>query len=352
MLQELFELQETPYNEEDTEWDAFVSAHPHGSLLQMTGWARLKSRFGWSPRRVWLRRDGRLVAGAQLLVRAAAMGLMRVAYIPHGPLVDWQDDEMVSVLLNQIDFAAYEHGAGLLKMEPLLWQDEMPPVQWETLCARHGCLANSDTIQPPRTIVVDLQAPEEEILARMKQKTRYNIRLAEKRGVTVRLGTAADLPLFIRLLRITGARDDFSVHASDYYRAAYELFAPEHAALLIAEHEEKALAALMVFAAGQRAAYLYGASANEGRELMPSYAVQWAAMRWAREQGCTEYDLWGIPDEPENALEAAFGERSDGLWGVYRFKRGFGGQVKRTVGTADRVYNKLVYRLYKWRRGR
>jgi peptidoglycan pentaglycine glycine transferase (the first glycine) len=352
MLQELFQVEEPAYSEDDAEWDAFVTAHPHGGLLQMTGWARLKSRFGWSPRRVWLRRDGRLVAGAQILVRAAALGLVRVAYIPHGPLVDWQDEEMVSVLFNQIDFAAYEHGAGLLKFEPLLWQEEMPPAAWAALCARQGCLADSDTIQPPRTILIDLRPPAEEILARMKQKTRYNIRLAEKKGVTVRTGTAADLPLFIRLLRITGARDDFGVHASDYYRAAYELFAPDHAALLIAEHEEKALAALMVFAAGERAAYLYGASANEGRHLMPSYAVQWAAMRWAKERGCSQYDLWGIPDQPEAKLEAAFAERNDSLWGVYRFKRGFGGEIKRTVGTADRVYNRLVYRLYKWRRGR
>jgi peptidoglycan pentaglycine glycine transferase (the first glycine) len=351
MLQELFRLEEPPYSEDDAEWDAFVTGHPRGSLLQLTAWARLKGRFGWSPRRVWLRRDGRLVAGAQILIRAAALGLVRVAYIPHGPLVDWQDEEMVSILFNQIDFAAYEHGAGLLKMEPLLWQEEMPAAEWQALCARHGCLADSDTIQPPRTIVVDLRLPEEEILARMKQKTRYNIRLAEKKGVTVRPGTAADLPLFVRLMRTTGARDDFGVHASDYYRAAYELFAPDHAALLIAEHEEKPLAAVMVFAAGAKAAYLYGASANEGRHLMPSYAVQWAAMRWARQRGCTQYDLWGVPDDSETVLEAGFAERNGGLWGVYRFKRGFGGEIKRTVGTADRVYNKLVYRLYKWRRG-
>lgn len=83
---------------------------------------------------------------------------------------------------------------------------------------------------------------------------------------------------------------------------------------------------------------------------MPTYAVQWAAMRWAKARGCSQYDLWGVPDQPEDSLEASFTERSDGLWGVYRFKRGFGGEVKRTVGPADRVYNRLVYRLYQWRR--
>lgn len=84
---------------------------------------------------------------------------------------------------------------------------------------------------------------------------------------------------------------------------------------------------------------------------MPNYAVQWAAIQWAKEQGCSVYDLWGVPDFPEEELEANFMERHDGLWGVYRFKRGFGGQLRRTVGTADRVYNQMVYRLYQWRRG-
>jgi lipid II:glycine glycyltransferase (peptidoglycan interpeptide bridge formation enzyme) len=107
----------------------------------------------------------------------------------------------------------------------------------------------------------------------------------------------------------------------------------------------------MVFILGKQAAYLYGASSSEERQRMPTYAVQWAAMRWAKARGCTTYDLWGVPDEPEEELEKQFENRDDGLWGVYRFKRGFGGQVIRTVGSADRIYNKFVYRLYQWRRG-
>ena len=124
MLDRFLELEEDPYSDEDAEWDEFVESHPDGSILQTTQWARLKNRFGWRSRRVWLRKDGRLVAGAQLLIRSAALGLLRIAYIPHGPLVDWQDKDQVDLLLNQIDFAAYEHGAGLLKFEPLLWLGE------------------------------------------------------------------------------------------------------------------------------------------------------------------------------------------------------------------------------------
>jgi lipid II:glycine glycyltransferase (peptidoglycan interpeptide bridge formation enzyme) len=118
----MLELGEQPYTEADAEWDAFVAAHPHGSLLQTTNWARLKNRFGWTSERVWMKRDGRLVAGAQVLFRSLALGVVKLAYVPHGPLVDWRDDEQVAVLFNQIDQAAYRRGAGLLKMEPRLWQ--------------------------------------------------------------------------------------------------------------------------------------------------------------------------------------------------------------------------------------
>jgi lipid II:glycine glycyltransferase (peptidoglycan interpeptide bridge formation enzyme) len=104
----------------------------------------------------------------------------------------------------------------------------------------------------------------------------------------------------------------------------------------------------MAFAQGKRAWYLYGASSNLHREVMAPYLLQWEAIRWARGRGCVEYDLWGIPDAGEDELEAHFADRQDGLWGVYRFKRGFGGRVWRSVGTWDRVYNPRLYRLYRF----
>jgi peptidoglycan pentaglycine glycine transferase (the first glycine) len=348
MFDNWFELGEQPYTEEDAEWDAFVAAHPHGSILQTDAWARLKNRFGWSSQRVWLRRDGQLVAGAQLLFRSLALGILKVAYMPHGPLVDWQDEEQVAVLFNQIDQAMYQRGASILKMEPFIWQGEANGQQWQAICQQYGLLTDTDTIQPPRTMMIDLRPSEEEILMAMKQKTRYNIRLAERKEVTVREGTADDLPIFIRLIKETGQRDGFGVHAADYYRAAYELFAPDNAALLLAEYDGQPLAGVMVFACGPKAAYLYGASSNEERQRMPSYAAQWAAMQWAKTHGCTSYDMWGVPDAPEAELEDNFLARQDGLWSVYRFKRGFGGDICRTVGPADRIYNRLVRHLYQW----
>ena len=351
MFEEIFEIGQQPYTEADAEWDDFVAGHPHGSLLQTTQWAQLKNRFGWHSHRVWLRQDGQLVAGAQVLYRSVAFGAIKMGYIPHGPLVNWDDDQQVAVLLNQLDQSAYQNRAGIMKLEPLLWEDELPPAGWQAITQRHNLRIPSDTIQPPRTILLDLRPAGDDILAAMKQKTRYNIRLAEKKGVTVRQGDLNDMPAFVRLLAETARRDTFSIHDPRYYRSAMELF-PEQSALLLAEYEGQPLAGVMVFATGQTAAYLYGASGSAERQRMPAYAAQWAAIQWAKARGCTHYDFWGVPDYPLETLETEFTTRQDGLWPVYRFKRGFGGELRRTVGAADRVYNNLLYRLYRWRRGR
>jgi peptidoglycan pentaglycine glycine transferase (the first glycine) len=206
------------------------------------------------------------------------------------------------------------------------------------------------TVQPPRTIIVDIAPDEETILNNMKQKTRYNIRLAIRKGVTTRLGSEDDLPTFYRLMEMTGQRDQFGVHSLNYFRAMFEIFAPARAALLLAEVEEEPVAGLLLLTHGPTAYYLFGASSNAHREKMPTYLLQWEAMRWAKAHGCNRYDLWGIPDAEEEKLESEFVLRSkdaSGLWGVYRYKRGFGGQIRRAVGAFDFVYNPFWYWIYR-----
>jgi lipid II:glycine glycyltransferase (peptidoglycan interpeptide bridge formation enzyme) len=150
-------------------------------------------------------------------------------------------------------------------------------------------------------------------------------------------------------MQSTGQRDGFGVHSFEYFRAAYELFQPSGMCQLwIAEYAGRPLAGIMAFARGSRAWYFYGASSEEERGRMPAYLLQWHALRWAKARGCSQYDLWGVPDEEEDTLEAGFETRSDGLWGVYRFKRGFGGKLVRTSGAWDRPYLLPVYPLYRW----
>lgn len=340
-----------------SEWADFIACRPEAHLLQTPAWAELKSRFGWSAARITVKQAGRVLAGAQVLFRPLPLFLGTVAYIPKGPIVDWGNRPLVEYLFQMLDRACISNGAVFLKVEPDLPQLPTSNFQPQTSNFKFQ-IPNSQpsphTIQPRRTIVVDISDSEEAILARMKQKCRYNIGLARKKGVTVRAaGLPADLDTFNALMRVTGARDRFGVHAPEYYRAAYGLFQPAgQCELLLAEHDGQPLAGLMAFAHGKRAWYLYGASSDEGRNRMPNYLLQWEAMCWAKARGCAEYDLWGVPDEDEAALEAQFETRGDDLWGVYRFKRGFGGRVVRSVGAWDRVYNPCLYRLYEHYRQR
>lgn len=324
-------------------WDAFVATHPAGHILQTPAWGRLKAAFGWECARLALVSGDRMTAGAQILFRPLPLRLASVAYIPKGPLVNWDDGDQVAALWQAVDRLARAHRAAFLKIEP----DVEESAAWRERLARMGFRLSPQTLQPPRTIEVDTTPDEEAILAAMKPKTRYNIGLAQRKGVSVREGREADLPVFHKLMAETAQRDRFAIHSPDYYALAYRLFVPAgRAALLIAEYAGEPLAALMVFALGQRAWYFYGASSDRHRNRMPTYLLQWEAIRWAKARGCALYDLWGVPDEDEETLEAQFTQRQGGLWGVYRFKRGFGGRLVRSVGAWDRVYNAPLYWIY------
>jgi len=318
------------------DWNLFTKKNPECHILQTGEWGELKTAFGWMPFRL-ISGD----VGAQILVRSLPLGYT-LAYLPK-PL---PFDNLL--LWDEIELVCRSHRSIFLKVEPDEWlkNSDSNPERYTSLPP--GFISSPHHIQPPRTILVNLRGSDEEILSRMKQKCRYNIRLAEKKGITIRPWN--DFNGFHNLMKVTGSRDGFGIHSLDYYTRTYELFHPYGMAeIFVAEFEGKPLAALMVFAHGRRAWYLYGASTDEERNRMPTYLLQWEAMRWARSQGAEEYDLWGVPDEDVSTLEAQFETRIDGLWGVYRFKRGFGGEVLRASPAMDKVYNSLLYRLYLWR---
>jgi lipid II:glycine glycyltransferase (peptidoglycan interpeptide bridge formation enzyme) len=253
--------------------------------------------------------------------------------------------ENSQLLWPEVDRLCRNNRAIFLKVEPDEWQVSNQTTSEDARSTLPGFKLSQQSIQPPRTLLVNLSDTEEAILANMKQKTRYNIKLAQKKGVLVH--ASADIGAFHRLLKLTGTRDQFGVHSLNYYQRAYELFHPRGLCeMLHAVYQDEILAGLMVFMYGKRAWYLYGASGSDHRDRMPTYLLQWEAMRWARSRGCMEYDLWGVPDACEETLEAYFTQRNEGLWGVYRFKRWFGGQLVRANGPFDRVYNPLLYKLY------
>jgi len=320
-------------------WDTFLNQHPKAHILQTSSWGALKSAFGWSPRFV---REGD--TGGLVLFRGLPLGLS-IAYIPRGPVGRGSWDEFWPAL----DDLCRQEKAIFLRVEPDIWK---PLEEEQIIKLLPGFIKTNQTIQPPRTIMIDLTLSEEDLLMAMKSKTRYNIRLAERKDVVVR--PSADVKTFHRMMLTTGNRDEFGIHSLDYYQRAYDIFSQKDACvLLIAEYKNQPLAGLMAFAHGDTAWYFYGASTNQERNRMPTYLLQWQAMLWAKNKGCKSYDLWGVPDYPEETLENQFIDRSEGLWGVYRFKRGFGGEVRRTVGAWDRVYRPGLYKLYQlWTKSR
>ena len=327
------------------DWDQFVAGSGNGHLLQTSLWGAFKAQTGWEAGSVAVGAGEQIAAGALILMRPLPLG-QRLAYIPKGPVGPWWEPEVGDALFAAIHDAARSRGAFMLKVEPE--ERDGSPALTALLVA--GFRQSEQTVQPRSTIWVDLTDSEVDIRARMKSKFRYNIGLAGRKGVQVREGRQGDLPAFSALMDKTSRRDGFAVHGPRYYQRVFDTFHPAGACkLLLATYEGRILAGLMVFAYAGKAWYMYGASSDEERNRMPNHALQWEALSWAREQGCEYYDLWGIPDEvgrdPERYLSTV-DNRSDGLWGVYRFKQGFGGQVVRFAGAFDFIYSPLRYRAY------
>lgn len=328
-------------------WDEFVAQQSDGHLLQSWGWGDFKAAFGWQPMRVALSASTKIVAAAQLVFRPSPLGPL--AYIPKGPVLGQATASQQGQLWAAVHRLARQRRAFVLKVEPE-WLDL--PEQHERLAAQ-GLSPDSDTIQPRQTIVIDLTPDPDDVLDTMKSKTRYNIRLAGRKGLVCEPGDRAAVDAFYDIMETTGERDEFGIHTRAYYQHAWELFnAQGRASLWMASYKGQYLAGVMAFCLGQKSWYMYGASSNQHRNLMPTYLAQWQALLWAKDRGCASYDMCGIPDLPEEVLEEGLRDRSTlgdappHLWGVYRFKRGFGGQTRRYVGAYQRIYSPLRHRLF------
>lgn len=331
-------------------WDAFVDAHPQGGLLQQSGWGALKSGFGWRARRLAVCDErGRLLAGASLLLRPR-YGLS-VAYTPRGPLLAGEPI-VDQLLLTGLTRVARQARAVLLRLEPALSEAEPQAAALHSWLLLQG-LRPVASIQPRSSIHVDLTRSEETILASCSKGHRADIRRAARAGLRVRVGETVDLATFQALMESTGVRAGFGVHSAAYYRAAWQHFQPR-ARLLLAEQDEQVVAAHLVFADAQAGLYLYSGADEAGLRTGANHLLAWEALRWARGLGCAHYDLWGIPDalgraavaptaEARAVLEAA--AASDPLFGVYRFKKGFGGHVLRYMPAYDRVLIAPLYHL-------
>jgi peptidoglycan pentaglycine glycine transferase (the first glycine) len=383
------------------EWNSLIASLPGCHLLQTWEWGQVKAQYGWKPLGIiWCETspgkwqvsahefqpgspseqdkaklapigytkplDDQLPrsqpsAAALILQRTLSIGRfstsLGVLYIPKGPLFDWANTALRLKVLDDIQALARQRRAIFIKIDPDVRLGEGIPgqpganddpvgTQMVAELRQRGWHFSDEQIQFRNTVMIDLSQPEEAILARMKQKTRYNIRLAERKGVAVRVGTPADWELLYRMYAETSMRDGFVIRDGSYYCTVWQAFtrSPTLSAEcypevepLIAEVSGQPVAAVVIFRFAGKAWYLSGMSTDAHREKMPNYLLQWEAMRRARAAGCTLYDLWGAPDE--------FDEM-DSLWGVYRFKEGLGGKVIRSLGAWDYPVRHVFYRLY------
>ena len=334
---------------DSAEWDARVAGLPNAHLLQSWAWGEFKSRHGWRARRLaWDTSHG--PAAAQVLTRTA-LRFLRVLYVPRGPLLDWAAEDARTAAIPALEDLARRERALLIKIDPDvpvrrgMPGDERAQPAGEAVQAelrRRGWVFSPNPVQFRNTVTLDLRPAEADLLAGMKQKTRYNLRLAERKGVVVRPGTAADLDPLYRLYAETSMRDGFVIRPEAYYRDAWGSFmAAGLAQPFIAEVAEggaaQPVAALVVFRFARTAWYMYGMSSVAHRDKMPNHLLQWEAIRWARAQGCETYDFWGAPDELSE---------SDSMWGVWKFKEGFGGEFVQGLGAWDYAPSPALYRLY------
>ncbi len=330
--------QTNPVIVDQSKWDEAVLSSG-GHLLQSWRWGAFKSRFGWEVERIAVSRNGQ-DALAQVLFRTKAG--VSIGYIPRGPVWAENDPGAVGDLWARVDEVARRRKTLTIIVEP----DRPLPEQPD----RGVLTPGPDPIQPARSVKIDL-LDDQSLMDQMHPKTRYNVRLAVRRGVATRIAEQPEdsVAQFYDMLQDTASRNEFVVHAVDYYREFLRTFTDD-ACLLFAEIDGKPVAGAIAAVFGEEGIYMYGASSTQQRAHGAAFLLQHEAMRWARSRGARRYDLWGIPEyDPETSVSDS-GDRlatsiGNDRRGLYEFKTRFGGQIVHYPPPLERVYHPLLARL-------
>lgn len=362
-------------------WNQIISQLPNPHFLQTYEWGQVKAKYGWEPMYlIWTKEKFSVISNQtenwslntenciaaclvlkRTILRNAFAARISILYAPKGPLLDWSNEPLRKRVFDDLQTFAKKQGAIFLKIDPdivlgtgISLENSDPTIPLEM--KRRGWVESQEQIQFKNTVMIDISESEESMLMRMKPKTRYNIRLAEKKNVKLRVANLEQLNLELKNLykmyAETSVRDGFVIRDENYYMTVWKSYMQSPisnlqspitnyqlpiALPLIAEVDNEPVAAIFLFMFAKRAYYVYGMSRAVHREKMPTYLLQWEAIKIAKANGCLTYDLWGAPD--------VFDE-SDSMWGVYRFKEGLGGEVLRTIGAYDFAPNKILYKLY------
>jgi len=335
------------------QWNRFVESQATGNITQTWEWAELGAHLGSQALRLGALENGELRGALLLIAEKAPVVGQLYFYAPRGPVCDDPGSPALAALLDYTRTLARAQGAFMLKLEPNVADGDQA---WLDALRRLGLRRNPFATHPRRSWALDITPDEQTLLANMKEKWRYNIRLAGRKGVSVRATLASeDIATFYTLYRETAERDGIFIHEQRHYEDFLRLYGERDAAtLLLAEYEGQPIAALIVARCGPVATYMFGASSNRERNRMPNHLLQWTAIRWAREHGCRLYDFRAIAETLEPGED---------MYSLYTYKQGFGGFSLFTLETHDLVFQPAIYwaymralrmkrRLVRWRQAR
>ncbi len=317
------------------EYETFVQGHPKGHFAQSSLWAKQKPAWSW---KAIISRDdeGKIRGSVAFLIRKMPFIGRNMMYACRGPVCDLDDRATFDELMAAARALAAQEKAYVIKIDPDVPSDQTDFVKMleENGFRTRDTGKNFEAIQPRYVFRLYLNGrSEEELLASFHQKWRYNIRLATKKGVEVRICGKEMVPDFARIMVETGLRDNFATRPPEYFSAMLDNFG-ERCRLYMAFYEDKPIAGTLAIHYGDKVWYLYGASSNEYRNLMPNYLLQWRMIQWAIETGCRVYDFRGVSGDISE---------DNPHYGLYRFKQGFHGEFTEFVGEYDNVQNRLMY---------
>jgi len=328
--------------EEKDYFNEFVAHAPKGHILQSYEWGEIKGRGEWQPVRLLVEDKQGAPQAALSILKRRIPGLGKsIFYAPRGPVGDVDNWDLMDFMMGEVRKLARQQGAVFLKIDPDIPVDDHKFGRYLKsrgfVCAEKG--EGFEGVQPRFVFRLDLTPDEETLFDRFHPKTRYNIRLAQKKGVEIRDNCSKeDLPVFYELLKETTERDKFLVRAYSYFSDLWDyLVPPGYFRLFMAYYEGRPVAGTLAFLFGKKAWYIYGASSNAYRNVMPNYLLQWTMIKWARQNDCTLYDFRGVPGELSE---------DNPLYGLYRFKKGFNGEYTEFIGEYDLVFSPFFYRLW------
>lgn len=317
------------------EYEAFLTSHPEGHFCQSSLWAKQKEAWSW--RAIICRDDsGRICGSVAFLIRKMPVVRRKMMYGCRGPVCDLHDEKTFGELMQAAKKLAKEEKAYVIKLDPDVPSSDTEFIRMlENAGFRtHDTGKNFEAIQPRYVFRLYLNSrSEEEMMASFHQKWRYNIRLAVKKGVEVRICGKEMVPDFARIMIETGVRDNFATRPPEYFSNMLDNLG-ENCRLYMAFHEGKPIAGTLAILFGDKVWYLYGASSNEHRNLMPNYLLQWSMIQWAIENRCRVYDFRGVSGDLSE---------DNPHYGLYRFKKGFGGDFTEFVGEYNFIQNRLAY---------